>query len=203
MRVLVACEFSGTVRDAFAARGHDAWSCDLLPSESPGNHIIGDVLHVIATQEWDLMIAHPPCTFLTRAGARWFNEKLYGEKARQRKLNQADAIQFVKALAKCNIPKIAIENPIGVLSTQWRKPDQIIQPYQFGHASLKATCLWLRGLEKLIPTQVVEPEYIVLRNGQRYSKWSYDTFKLSPDVRRKVRSKTFAGIATAMAAQWG
>ena len=136
-RVLVACEYSGTVRNAFAALGHDAWSCDLLPTESLGNHIQGDVLAVINDGSWDLMIAHPPCTHLAVSGAAWFAEKIQ---------QQAEALAFVRALMNAPIPMIAIENPVSVISTRIRKPDQVIQPYHFGHMERKTTCLWLCGL---------------------------------------------------------
>lgn len=182
MRVLVACEYSGIVRDAFAALGHDAWSCDLLPSERPSLfHIQGDVLEVVR-DGWDLMIAHPPCTHLAVSGSRWFKEKAS---------EQAEAIEFVRALMAAPVDRIAIENPISVISSQIRKPDQIIQPWQFGHGETKATCLWLKGLPKLAPTNVVqgrEPRVHFMSPG--------------PD-RWKERSRTYTGIAEAMAAQWG
>ncbi len=188
MRVLVACEFSGIVRDAFAARGHDAWSCDLLPSEKPGNHLIGDVSAVLAKSRefhdysWDLMIAFPPCTHLAVSGARWFKEK---------RKEQLEAVYFVQRLANAPIQRIAIENPIGILSTAWRKPDQIIQPWQFGHGETKATCLWLKNLPKLVPTSIVEGRVArVHREPPGPDRW-------------KKRSRTLQGIADAMADQWG
>jgi site-specific DNA-cytosine methylase len=181
MRVLIACEFSGVVREAFKAKGHDAWSCDLLPTEIPGNHIQGDVL-VILGDGWDLMVAHPPCTHLASSGARWFDDK-YEEQQR--------ALVFVGFLMIAPIERIAIENPIGVISTRIRKPDQIIQPWQFGHGETKATCLWLKNLPKLIPTDIVE--------GREQRIWKLPP---SPD-RGKERSRTFPGIAKAMAEQWG
>lgn len=181
MRVLVACEFSGTVRDAFAARGHDAWSCDLLPTEKPGQHYQGDVLDLL-DPSWDLMIAHPPCTHLAVSGSRWFKEKV---------AEQLDALDFVRALMSAPIPRIAIENPISVISSKIRKPDQIIQPWQFGHGETKATCLWLRGLPKLQPTNIVKGrEARVHRMPPGPNRW-------------KERSRTFQGIADAMAQQWG
>ena len=146
MRVLVACEFSGRVRDAFIARGHDAVSCDLLPSETPGPHIQLDVLEVIHG-DWDLMIAHPPCTHLAVSGARWFKDK---------QAEQVDALAFVAALLCAPIPRIALENPISIISSRIRRPDQIIQPWQFGHGETKATCLWLKNLPLLVPTNVVD-----------------------------------------------
>ena len=182
MRVLVACEFSGVVRDAFALRGHYAVSCDLLPSEMGEPHWQGDVLDIIWTGGWDLMIAHPPCTHLAVSGSRWFKGK---ERAQQ------EAATFAWLLMCAPIPRIAVENPVSVLSTRVRKPDQIIQPWQFGHGETKATCLWLKGLPKLTPTNVVEGrEARVHLMPPGPNRW-------------KERSRTFRGIAAAMAAQWG
>lgn len=181
MKVLIACEFSGVVRDAFAAKGHDAWSCDLLPTDKPGNHIQGDVLEVLH-DGWDLMIAHPPCTHLAVSGARWFKEKHQ---------EQVEALDFVRQLMAAPVPKMALENPISVISSKIRKPDQIIQPWQFGHGETKATCLWLRGLPKLVPTNIVDGrEARVHRMPPGKDRW-------------KERSRTFPGIAEAMADQWG
>lgn len=181
MRVLVACEYSGRVRDAFIAKGHDAMSCDLLPTEVSGPHFQGDVFDVIG-QGWDLMIAHPPCTHLAVSGARWWEYK--GKE-------QEEALRFVRLLMEADIPKIALENPISKISSAIRKPDQIIQPWQFGHGETKATCLWLKGLPKLVPTNIVEG---------REAK----VHKMPPGPDRwKNRSRTYAGIAAAMAAQWG
>lgn len=182
MKVLVACEFSGTVRDSFIARGHDATSCDLLPSESPdGPHYQGDVFDII-DDGWDLLIAHPPCTHLAVSGARWFTEK---------RREQNEALDFVRKLMFAGIPRIAIENPISVISSKIRRPDQIIQPWQFGHGETKATCLWLKNLPKLTPTNVVEGrEQRVHRMPPGPDRW-------------KERSRTFKGIAEAMANQWG
>ena len=180
MRVLVACEYSGIVRDAFAAFGHDAWSCDLLPTERLGNHIHGDVLQHLH-RNWDMMIAHPPCTHLAVSGARWFKDK-------QRE--QADALDFVRRLLDAPIPRIALENPISIISSRIRKPDQIIQPWQFGHGETKATCLWLKNLPKLVPTNIVEGREARIH-------------KMPPGPDRwKERSRTYQGIATAMATQW-
>lgn len=183
MRVLIACEFSGTVRDAFRARGHDAWSCDVLPTETPGPHIEGDVLAVLG-EPWDLMIAHPPCTHLAVSGARHFARKrASGE--------QQAALEFVRMLLDAPIARIALENPVSVISTAIRKPDQIIQPWQFGHGETKATCLWLKGLPPLRPTNVVEGR-------------SDRIHRMPPGPDRwKERSRTYAGIAQAMAGQWG
>ena len=181
MRVLVACEFSGIVRDAFASRGHEAISCDLLPAERQGPHIQGDVLKHL-NDGWDLMIAHPPCTHLAVSGARWFKYKL---------AEQEQALEFVRRLLDAPIQKIALENPVSVISTRIRKPDQIIQPWQFGHGETKATCLWLKNLPKLQPTQVVDG-----REARIY--------RMAPGPDRgKERSRTYTGIAQAMAEQWG
>jgi site-specific DNA-cytosine methylase len=181
VRVLVACEFSGVVREAFRKRGHDAWSCDLLPAEDGSEfHILGDCREV--PMNWDMMIAHPPCTHLAVSGARWFKNK---------HREQAEAIRFVKTLANAAVPMIAIENPIGVLSTFWRKPDQIIQPWMFGHGETKATCLWLKGLPKLTATNIVSGRHgRVWREAPSLDRW-------------KNRSRTLQGIADAMAEQWG
>lgn len=181
MRVLVACEFSGIVRDAFRGAGHEAWSCDLLPTERPGAHIRGDVLEIL-DEDWDLMIAFPPCTHLAVSGARWFKGK---------EIEQNGALVFVNSLLRADIPRIALENPVGVISTRIRKPDQIIQPWMFGHGETKATCLWLKNLPKLQPTDVVDG-----RNPRVHHA------SPSPD-RWKVRSRTLPGIAAAMAEQWG
>lgn len=180
MRILVACEFSGRVRDSFIACGHDALSCDLLPSESPGPHYRGDVRDLIS-RGWDMMIAFPPCTYLSASGARWHS----GTE------RQSEALDFVRLLMAADIPRVAIENPVGRISTAIRKPDQIIQPWQFGTGEVKTTCLWLKGLPKLIPTCIVE--------GREQRSW-----RCPPSADRwKIRSRTFPGIAKAMAEQWG
>ena len=183
-RVLVACEFSATVRDAFRRRGHDAWSCDLLPCEGdPAFHLQQDVREVLDLG-WDLLIGHPPCNHLAVSGARWFKEK-------RRDGRQQTAVEFFMALADAPIPRIAIENPICIMSTKWRKPDQIVQPWQFGHGETKATCLWLKGLPKLEPTNIVEGrEARIHRMAPGPDRW-------------KLRSKTYQGLAAAMAEQWG
>lgn len=191
MRVLIACEYSGRVRDAFIARGHEAMSCDLLPTDAPGPHYQGDVRDVL-DYPWDLMIAHPPCTDLAVSGAAWFEGKrLSGSQ-------QASASFFLK-LAKADIPKIAIENPVCVMSSLWRKPDQVIQPWMFGHPEQKATCLWLKGLTPLRATNDVKEEMMLLPRNQR-ERLHY--LPPSPD-RWKLRSATFQGVADAMADQWG
>ena len=189
MKVLVACEFSGTVRDAFAANGHDAWSCDLLPSDKPGNHYQGDIFDILKN-EWDLMIAHPPCTHLAVSGAKWFKDK---------QKEQAEALDFVRSIMDADITRIAIENPVSVISTKIRKPDQIIQPWMFGHMEQKTTCLWLKGLPLLQATDNVKEEMMKLPKRER-ERLHY--LPPSPD-RWKNRSKTYRGIAQAMADQWG
>jgi len=181
MKILIACEYSGTVREAFSKLGHEAWSCDLLETEIPGNHYQCDVRHILC-EGWDLMIAHPPCTHLAVSGARWFKNK---------KVEQAEALEFVRLLLNAPIERIALENPISIISSQIRKPDQIIQPWQYGHGETKATCLWLQNLPKLQPTNIVE--------GREQRIW-----KMPPGENRwKERSRTFEGIAQAMATQWG
>lgn len=186
MKVLIACEFSGIVREAFKAKGHDAWSCDLLPTEIPGKHIQNDILsvlmgHTMIDLDWDLMIAHPPCTYLAVSGARWFKDRIP---------QQNYALAFVKDLMNASVNKICIENPVSIISSHIRKPDQIIQPWMFGHGETKATCLWLKNLPKLIPTEIVDG---------RESR----IHKMPPSKDRgKNRSRTFNGIAKAMAEQW-
>jgi hypothetical protein len=181
MKVLIACEYSGRVRDAFIARGHDAMSCDLLPTDVPGPHYQGDVRDVI-NDGWDLMIAHPPCTHLAVSGARWFKDK---------QAEQAEALAFVRLLLDAPVHRIALENPISVISSRIRKPDQIIQPWQFGHGETKATCLWLKNLPPLKATDVVSGrEARVHRMSPGPDRW-------------KERSRTYVGIADAMADQWG
>ena len=196
MRVLIACEFSGVVRDAFAKRGHDAWSCDLLPSEAPGKHIQGNVRPLL-DDHWDLMIAHPPCTYLSASGLHW-NKRIPG-----RFDETMHALNFVHQLLSARIPRIALENPISVISSRIRKPDQIITPYMFGHDASKKTCLWLKNLPPLMPTSMVEPRIV---NGKK--RWGNQTDsgqnKLPPSEDRwKIRSETYQGIADAMADQWG
>lgn len=182
MRVLVACEYSGTVRDAFLARGYDAMSCDLLPTDVPGPHYQGDVRDVL-DGGWDLLIGHPPCTDLAVSGARWFASK--GQ------ARQDEALDFVRLLMAAPIERIAIENPVSVISSRIRKPDQIVHPWMFGHGETKATCLWLKGLPLLRPTQVVEGRAARVHH-------------MPPSADRwKLRSATYAGIAAAMAEQWG
>jgi site-specific DNA-cytosine methylase len=181
LNVLVACEFSGVVRSAFRAAGHNAWSCDILPAEDGGEHIQTDVADILRFG-WDLMIAHPPCTHLAVSGARWFKDK---------QQEQQDALAFVQLLLDAPIPHIALENPVSVISSRIRKPDQIIHPWQFGHGEVKTTCLWLKGLPKLVPTNIVEG-----REARVH--------RMPPsDTRWKERSRTYRGIAEAMVEQWG
>lgn len=182
VRVLINCEFSGTVRRAFRARGHDAWSCDLLEAEDGSPyHIQGDAIEAVG-RGWDLMVAHPPCTHLAVSGARWFVSK---------RTEQAEALEFVRRLFDANVGRSAVENPVSIISSKIRKPDQIIQPWQFGHGETKATCLWLKNLPKLVPTNIV--------SGREAR-----VHKMPPTPDRwKERSRTFSGIAAAMAEQWG
>ena len=189
MKVLVACEFSGIVREAFTKRGHDAWSCDLLPAEIPGNHYQCDVLSIL-DKGWDLMIAHPPCTYLTISANKWYKPE-FASRFPTRYQDRYMSIAFFMQLMLTNIPRIAVENPVGIMSSCYRKPDQVIQPWMFGHGETKATCLWLKRLEKLKPTNIVEGR------EQRLHK-------LPPSKDRwKLRSITYQGIADAMAEQWG
>lgn len=191
MKILIACEYSGRVRDAFIRAGHDAMSCDLLGTDTTGPHYQGDVRDVL-DYPWDLMVAHPPCTNLSVSGAAWFAKKrLLGAQ-------QASA-SFFMMLAKADIPRIAIENPVCVMSSLWRKPDQVVQPWMFGHAEQKATCLWLKGLPKLTPTNNVKDEMMALPRNQRERLH----FLPPSEDRWKIRSETYQGIADAMAAQWG
>lgn len=181
MKILIACEFSGIVREAFKAKGHNVWSCDLIDSEISGQHIKGNILDIL-NDKWDFLIAFPPCTHLCVSGARWFKNKINEQKK---------AIEFFKLLINAPINHIAIENPIGIMSTHYRKPDQIIQPWQFGHGETKATCLWLKNLPILKPSNIVSG-----RENRIH--------KMPPSINRsKERSRTYKGIAEAMANQWG
>lgn len=194
MRILIACEFSGIVRDAFRELGHDAISCDLEPSERPGPHYQGDVRDLLC-EPWDMMVAFPPCTHLCASGARWFAEKR--ENGRQ-----AEGAAFFMEMVNAPIPRIAVENPVGIMSSTYRKPDCIIQPWQFGDPFSKRTCLWLKGLPPLLPTCTVYAGdmYYLSTGGKRMPKW----YALAPHKeRRAIRSRTFPGIARAMAQQWG
>jgi len=190
MKVLIACEYSGTVRDAFIAQGHDAISCDLLPTDAPGPHYQGDVRDIL-NDGFDLMIAHPPCTHLAVSGARWFKDK---------QKEQTEALDFVRFLLDAPIDKIALENPISIISSRIRKPNQIIQPWQFGHPESKSTCLWLKNLPVLVSTNILPlPE-----SGRWNNQTPSGQNKLGPSEDRwKLRSATYKGIAQAMAEQWG
>jgi len=203
MKVLIGCEFSQVVTTAFRNKGHEAYSCDLIPTEGNTDwHIQDDVLDVIG-DGWDLAIFHPPCTFLAVSGNRWMNHPLYPNRENDRE----SAIEFFMQLANADIERIAIENPVGVMSTRWRKPNQYIQPYQFGHPEPKKTGLWLKNLPMLVPTKIVEPTYIIGKDGNRYSPTHYMTkwsaMKRYGTSRESARSRTFKGISEAFADQWG
>ena len=220
MNILVACEESQAVTIELRKHGHEAYSCDIIecPGGHPEWHIRWDALALINGNctfltengdlhtidgRWDMIIAHPPCTYLTVTGNRWFNIDRYGEQAVQRHKGREEAIKFFMAFANADCSRIAIENPIGHMSTAYRKPDQIIHPYVFGDPARKATCLWLKGLPQLEPTNVVEPVIIKYKNGKGTDNpWHMETMSLPPDERAKQRSKTFPGIAKAMAEQW-
>ena len=220
MKVLVACEESQRVCTAFREKGHEAYSCDLQPCSGghPEWHIMQDAIPLLDGRcnfktmdgiehsingKWDLIIAHPPCTYLTNTGNRWFNELKYGEKAINRKKLREEAAIFFMKFVEAKAEHIAIENPIGYMSTYYRKPDQIIQPYEFGVRERKATCLWLKNLPLLTPTNIVEPNIVVLPSGKTMSKLHYDTFRREKSERSRIRSQTFWGVARAMAVQWG
>ena len=219
MKVLVACEESQTVCKAFRERGHEAYSCDIQePSGGhPEWHICGDVLPLlngnceVTTMDgvkhriegkWDLIIAHPPCTYLTLAGNKWFKPE-FADRFPNRQKQRKEAVDFFMAIANADCGRIAIENPVGVISSQWRKPDQYIEPYMFGDPEKKKTGLWLKGLPLLKPTSIVEPVIIHCKSGANEPRWHMETMKLPPNERAKARSKTFPGIAAAMAEQWG
>jgi hypothetical protein len=221
MNILVACEESQRVCTAFREKGHNAFSCDILPCSGghPEWHIMQDVLPLLDGDcefktmdgqthtiegKWDMIIAFPPCTYLTVTGNRWFNVDRYGEKAIRRHKGREEAVKFFMAFVNADCPRIAIENPIGYMSSAYRKPNQIIHPYMFGDPARKATCLWLKGLKPLDPTNIVEPVIIKYKNGKGTDNpWHMDTMSLPPDERAKARSKTFHGIALAMQKQWG
>lgn len=220
MKILVACEESQAVTKELRALGHDAYSCDIEPCSGghPEWHIMQDVVPLLnrnigfttmdgekhpTIDKWDMIIAFPPCTYLTVTGNRWFNVERYGEKAIQRMKDREKAIEFFMLFANADCERIAIENPIGCMSMVYRKPNQIIHPYMFGDSERKATCLWLKGLPELVPTNIVEPKVIVYKNGKGTdSPWHVNTMSLPPKERAKMRSKTFPGIAKAMATQW-
>ena len=205
MKVLVACEESQAVCKAFREKGHEAYSCDIVPCSGghPEWHLQQDVLPLLK-EKWDMIIAFPPCTYLTVTGNRWFNIDRYGEKAIQRHKDRKDAIDFFMTFANADCEKIAIENPVGIMSSEWRKPNQIINPWQFGDAFEKKTCLWLKGLPELKPTNIVEiPPRKRFDSGKSMPSWYAEAWHLPKEERAKLRSKTFPGIAIAMAEQWG
>lgn len=204
MRVLVACEESQAVTKELRRLGHEAHSCDIQECSGghPEWHIQADALELLKMR-WDMIIAHPPCTFLTVTGNRWFNVDKYGDDARKRERERENAVAFFMAFVDADCPRIAVENPVGIMSTRFRKPDQIIQPYQFGDPFEKRTCLWLKGLPKLIPqNEILPPERVFFKSGRSMPKWYADLWNLSKEERAKLRSKTFPGIARAMAEQW-
>ncbi len=204
-KILIACEESQAVTIAFRNKGHNAYSCDIQDCSGghPEWHIKGDAIELL-NEKWDMIIAFPPCTYLTVTGNRWFNIERYGEQAIQRHKDREFAIKFFKMFADADCDFIAIENPVGIMSSEWRKPDQIINPYQFGDPFEKKTCLWLKGLPKLEPTNIVEPpKRTEFASGKSMPTWYADAWKLPKDERAKLRSKTFQGIAEAMAEQWG
>jgi hypothetical protein len=202
MKVLIACEFSGTVREAFAKLGHDAWSCDIEPTELPGQHYQGDVMDILA-DGWDLMIAHPPCTHLAVSGAKHFAQKIADGRQQQ-------GIDFFMQMINAPIPRIAVENPVGIMSSLHRKPSQIIQPWQFGDEAQKTTCLWLKDLPLLQPTKIVgKGDFYTSPSGKKLPSWYGDAAINGKKIAygsvemKKIRNKTFQGIADAMADQWG
>ena len=221
MKALVACEESQAVTIELRKRGWEAYSCDIQECSGghPEWHINSDVIPLVngncsfktmdniehtIDSKWDLLVAHPVCTLLTVTGNRWFNVERYGEKAIQRAKDREDAVQFFMVFANADCDHICIENPVGIMSTRWRKADQIIQPFEFGDAYEKRTCLWLKGLQKLIPTKIVDiPDRIQFKSGKTMAKWLSEASKLPKEQRALVRSKTFPGIAKAMASQWG
>ena len=205
MKVLVACEESQAVCKEFRKIGHEAYSCDILPCSGghPEWHLQQDVIPLLK-EKWDMIIAFPPCTYLTVTGNRWFNIDRYGEKAIRRHKDRKNAIDFFMAFANADCDKIAIENPVGIMSSEWRKPNQIINPWQFGDAFEKKTCLWLKGLPELKPTNIVEiPPRKRFDSGKSMPSWYAEAWNLPKEERAKLRSKTFPGIAKAMAEQWG
>lgn len=203
MKVLVACEESQAVCKAFRELGHEAYSCDIQECSGghPEWHIQGDVLPLL-NEKWDLIIAHPPCTYLTLTGNKWFKPE-YKDRFPDREKQREEAVKFFMMFANADCEKIAIENPVCIMSSRWRKPDQYIEPYYFGDPEKKKTGLWLKGLPKLVPTDVVEPIIVQCKSGAKEPRWHMETMKLPPKERSKARSKTFPGIACAMAEQWG
>ena len=204
MRILVACEESQVLTKSFRDIGHDAFSCDVLATsgDNPEWHLQGDVSPIL-NDGWDMIVAFPPCTYLSVTGNAWFNVEKWGEKAVQRHIARDRAVDFFMSIANADSSMIAIENPVGVMSTRWRKPDQIIFPYQFGNPVSKRTCLWLKGLPELVPTDIVDEEpRRVYANGKSMGEWYAKSWDLPRSQRAAYRSKTFPGIAKAMAEQW-
>jgi site-specific DNA-cytosine methylase len=204
MRILLACEESQEVTNRLRAKGHEAFSCDILPCSGgkPEWHLQQDVTELLK-QKWDMIIAFPPCTFLTVTGNRWFNIERYGDKAIKRHADRKEAIEFFMMFANADCDKIVIENPVGVMSSHYQKPNQIVNPYQFGDPFEKKTCLWIKGLPNLIPTNIVEPpKRTEFASGKSMPTWYADAWKLPKEERAKLRSKTFPGIAEAMSKQW-
>ena len=204
MRILLACEESQEVTKRLRAKGHEAFSCDILPCSGghPEWHLQQDVTELLK-QKWDMIIAFPPCTFLTVTGNRWFNIERYGEKAIKRHADRKEAIDFFMMFANADCDKIVIENPVGVMSSHYQKPNQIVNPYQFGDPFEKKTCLWIKGLPNLVPTNIVEPpKRTEFASGKSMPTWYADAWKLPKEERAKLRSKTFPGIAEAIAEQW-
>lgn len=204
MRILIACEESQTVTKEFRALGHEAYSCDLEPCSGghPEWHIQGDAISEAYSGKYDMMIAHPPCTYLTVTGNKWMKPK-FKDRFPHRQKQRLDAIDFFMKLYNAPIEKIVIENPVGIMSTKFRKPNQYIHPYYFGEKHSKKTGLWIKGLNNLIPTEIVEPEMYVYKDGRKDPMWHFESMKLKPKERARVRSKTFLGFAKAMAKQWG
>lgn len=204
MRILVACEESQVVTKEFRKLGHEAYSCDIEPCSGghPEWHLQQDVT-ILLEEKWDMIIAFPPCTYLTVTGNRWFNIEKYGEKAIRRHKNRKEAVEFFMLFANANCEKIVIENPVGTMSTTWEKPSQIINPFQYGDPFEKKTCLWIKGLPNLEPTNIVKvPSRTKFKSGKTMATWYCDALKLVKKERAKLRSKTFPGIAKAMAEQW-
>jgi len=203
MRILIGCEESQVVCMAFRALGHEAYSCDLLPCSGghPEWHLQMDVFEALKLMKFDLCIFHPPCTYLTTTGNKWMKPE-FRDRFPDRPRQRSEAIGFFLKLSQVDCPKIAIENPAGIMSTVWRKPDQYVHPYHFGDPESKKTGLWLKGLPKLVPTNIVEPEMYIYKNGRRDSMWHMESLKLPPDERARIRSQTFPGFARAMAEQW-
>ena len=202
MKILVACEESQAVTIEIRKLGHEAYSCDIEPCSGghPEWHLQQNVIPLLK-EKWDMIIAFPPCTYLTVTGNKWFKPE-YRDRFPTREQDRKDAIEFFMAFANADCERIAIENPVGIMSNVFRKPNQIIQPYQFGHTERKQTCLWLKGLPLLQPTEVVEPELYIYKDGRTDGKWHVETMKLPKSERSKARSKTFPGVAKAMAEQW-